>query len=66
MGLTGVRAFIMNCFYRETDGVNTRNGKTERRIAGNGRYLGGTPGEIKGRYGGKDQKKDRRIAGEQK
>jgi hypothetical protein len=57
MGHTGVRAFIMNCFYRETDGAGTRNGKTERFKAGNGRYPGGTSREITGRYQGKKPEK---------
>ncbi len=51
----------MNCFYRETGGVGSRNGKTERFIAGNGRYPGGTSGEITEQIPG--EKAGKRIAG---
>jgi hypothetical protein len=55
MGHTGVRPFIMNCFNRETGDAGTRNEKTEHVIAGNGRYLGGTLGEMEGRNEGQEQ-----------
>jgi hypothetical protein len=45
----------MNFFYPETGDAGTRNGKTGRYIAGNGRYPGGTLCEMEGRTYGQKQ-----------